>query len=246
MIENLKIRILAGLTLVGITSFWLLAEKIPEIFFYYFSYPLLAFLIIFMPMFFGLIFGPILGSKFIRMYKKYHKFRKHEFRIYEGRQEHEFSRFYVSIISSLYPLGITFRIINEPIAFNEFDMGFITMIVLVQFIVTIVSYTIFIMSSSKIMVEFDKGISRFNIGEKFREKINYLSIGSLFLIIYPSYEAVSSSGVLFFTTLGTAILICFGSNMISFWIADKKNLFNRASVILKKYVRDPDYQPDHI
>jgi len=166
MNQDLKIRVLAVLALISITSLLLFGNRLPTQVWYYSVFPLLGFMIIFMPMLYGLATAPIVGSKLIKIYEKYHKIFNHNFEIFEGRKEYKFSRLHTSIISSLYPLGITIRILDKPITLDEVDMGFITLIVIIQFLVTSLSYAIFVISKSKRIIEFDKGVSRFNIGEK--------------------------------------------------------------------------------
>lgn len=246
MNQDLKVRILAAIALVSITSLLLFSKQIPPQVWYYSVFPLLGFVIIFMPMFLGLATAPMFGAKLIRIYENYHKILKHNFKIKDSRKDHKFSRLYTSIISSLYPLGISLKFLEGPVISDEVDMGFITLVVLIQYVITIFSYAIFVISKSKKVIIFDNGESRFNIGEKIREKLNYFSIGPFFLIIFPSIDAFSSSELWFFITLGIALIICFGSNVIGFWIADKYNLFDRAVIHLKRQIKDPDYKPGYL
>ncbi len=221
-----KIRILA-LSIMGfVISLPFIMTFFPQVI-PLFSYPLIFITIIIMPALLSLLAAPVIANRLVLGYKLYHRTLKHDFKVYYGLQEPKISRLHISLLTSLFPLAIVFRISANPIAVNEIDMELISYVFIIQFFTIIFSYSIFVISKTKLMAEFDNGLSKFNLGERLRDKMNYATFGSLFIIVLPSFDALTHGFSLFFITLIVSVGVCFGSNVIGFLILDHPKIISR-------------------
>jgi len=243
MKKNSKIRLFALFVMIFAIALPFVMTLFPQTI-PLFSYPLVSITIVVMPALFSLLVAPVLANRLVLIYKFYHKSLKHDFITYYDRQEPKISRLHVSLLTSLFPLAIVFRISANPIAVNEIDMVLISLVFMIQFFTIIFSYSIFIISKTKLMVVFDNGISKFNLGERLRDKMNYATFGSLFFIIIPSYEALTHGFMLFFITLIVSVGVCFGSNIIGFLILDHPKIISRTLLDFKRLQKTPDYGTD--
>ena len=222
--------------LIFIAAFPFLVYYYPQII-DHLRYPTIAVSLAIFPAFFSFIYAPFLAHNLVRLYNFYHKKTNHKFRIYSGRTKTSPSRWHISLLTSLYPLGIIFKFTDVPITMNEIDLDFISLILIAQFLAIIISYSVFVISKSKLMIEFYEDGSKFNIGNKIREKINYGVLGSYFIIFLSSYEAMSFDNILFFGTLAVSAAMCFGSNLIGFYMLDRAKLIPQSIISLKRSIR---------
>ena len=215
MISENRTRLYAALALVFITVTPFVVKLYPETI-VYFLYPILSLAIALYPALFALQFAPQLGQKIVQIYESYHKKRNHKFVIYEGKSKHVIPLLHVSLLASLIPLGIVFKFVDGSALVNEIDMTLVATVFTAQFITCIFCYSLYVLSRSKLMIEFAGG-SRYNIGDRIREKLNIVGYSSILIMIYIMYQAIISDQLLILGTLALSAVVCFGSNLCGFY-----------------------------
>ena len=196
----------------------------------------------FLPAFFGIAFSVLCANKLVYLYALYHSKRHHSLEFYEGKIPKRPSLIFLSFLTSLYPLGILFRLIDESVVVNEFDSNLLATAYVFEFIAIALSFGLYLLSKSRIMVKFEDG-SQFYVGEKLREKINYGFLGTYVFIITISFDAIISNQGFFVLNLLIITGLCFGSNFVGFVILQNTRFLGETIALLKSSLFDKENPP---
>lgn len=196
----------------------------------------------FFPAFVGILFSVFSANKLVSLYSFYHNIRHHSFEFYEGKIPKNPSLYFLSFLTSLYPLGILFRLIDDSVVINEFDSTLLATAYIFEFIAIALSFGLYLLSKSRIMIKFEDG-TQFYIGEKLREKVNFGFLGTYVFIFTISYESIISNQSFFIFNLLIIIGLCFGSNFVGFFILQRKRLLGESIALLKSSLFDKEHPP---